>query len=48
MGIFNISGLLSLIPIGLRMLLKGKVPPVIHHSIDEVDDVKRIFKELDQ
>ena len=48
MGFFNIPGLLSLIPVGLRMLLKGKVPPVIHHSIEEVDDVKRIFKELDQ
>ena len=48
MGIFNIPGLLSLLPIGIRMFLKGKVPPVIHHSIEEVDDVKRIFKELDQ
>ena len=48
MGIFNIPGLLSLIPVGLRMLLKGKVPPIFHHSIEEVRDVKRIFKELDQ
>ena len=48
MGFFNIPGLLSLIPVGLRMFLKGKVPPIIHHSIEEVDDVKRIFKELDQ
>jgi len=29
-------------------LLKGKVPPIFHHSIEEVRDVKRIFKELDQ
>ena len=48
MGIFNIPGLLSLIPVGLRMLLKGKVPPIFHHSIEEVRDVKRIFKEFDQ
>ncbi|MFP6637021.1 MAG: succinate dehydrogenase iron-sulfur subunit [Nitrospinaceae bacterium] len=48
MGIFNIQGLLSLLPVGLRMFFKGKVPPIIHHSIEEVDDVKRIFKELDQ
>ena len=48
MGIFNIPGLLSLLPIGVRMFLKGKIPPIIHHSIEEVDDVKRIFKELDK
>ena len=47
-GIFNISGLLSLIPVGLRMLLKGKIPPVFHKSIEEVNDVKRIFKELNK
>jgi len=48
MGFFNIPGLLSLLPVGIRMFLKGKIPPIIHHSIEEVDDVKRIFKELDQ
>ena len=47
-GIFNIKGLMDLIPIGLRMLLKWKIPPIIHKSIDDVKDVKRIFKELDQ
>ncbi|MEC7640629.1 MAG: succinate dehydrogenase iron-sulfur subunit [Nitrospinota bacterium] len=47
-GFFNIKGLLSLIPIGLRMLFKGKVPPIIHRSIDDVDDVKRIYRELNE
>lgn len=45
-GLFNIKGLIGLIPIGLRMLLKGKVPPIIHKSIDDVEDIKRIYKEL--
>jgi hypothetical protein len=48
MGYFNIKGLMELIPIGLRMLLKLKIPPIFHKSIDDVKDVKRIFKELDQ
>ncbi len=48
MGYFNFKGLIELIPIGLRMLLKRKIPPIIHKSIDDVQDVKRIFKELDQ
>jgi len=48
MGYFNIKGLMELIPIGLRMLLKRKIPPIIHKSIEDVKDVKRIFKELGQ
>ena len=48
MGFFNIKGLLDLVPIGLRMLLKGKIPPIIHKSIEDVKDVKRIFKDLKQ
>jgi succinate dehydrogenase / fumarate reductase iron-sulfur subunit len=47
-GIFNIKGLLELVPIGIRMLLKGKIPPIIHKSVDDVQDVKRIFKKLNQ
>lgn len=48
LGYFNIKELLGLIPIGLRMLLKRKIPPIIHKSIEEVDDVKRIARELDK
>ena len=47
-GLFNIKGLLSLLPIGLRMLLKGKNPPIIHKSIEDMGGVKRIFRELDE
>ncbi len=47
-GIFNIKGLLDLLPVGIRMLLKRKIPPVLHGKIDDVDDVRRIFRELDQ
>ncbi|MBI5748330.1 MAG: succinate dehydrogenase/fumarate reductase iron-sulfur subunit [Nitrospinae bacterium] len=46
MGIFNIPGLLSLIPVGIRMFLRGKNPPIIHKHIDDMDDVKRIFKRF--
>src|SRR3989337_1030367 len=48
MGIFNIPGLLSLIPVGIRMFLKGKNPPIIHRHIDEMDDVRRIFRKFKQ
>ncbi len=46
MGYFNIKGLLDLVPIGLRMLLKMKIPPIIHKPVDDVKDVQRIFEEF--
>jgi succinate dehydrogenase / fumarate reductase iron-sulfur subunit len=46
MGYFNIKGLLDLLPVGLRMLLKMKIPPIIHKPIDDVKDVQRIFEEF--
>ena len=46
MGYFNIKGLFELLPVGLRMLLKGKVPPIFHRSVDDVKDVRRIFREF--
>jgi succinate dehydrogenase / fumarate reductase iron-sulfur subunit len=46
MGYFNIKGLLDLVPIGLRMLLKMKIPPIIHKPVDDVKDVRRIFEEF--
>ncbi len=48
MGLFNLPGLLSLIPVGIRMFLKGKLPPLIHHPMEELDDVKRIFKKFEK
>jgi Fe-S oxidoreductase len=47
-GFFNIPGLLSLVPAGLRMLLRGKTPPIIPHSIDKVDEVKKIFARFEE
>ncbi len=46
MGLFNISGLMSLIPIGIRMMMRRKNPPIIHKPIDEAEDVRRIFRKL--
>ena len=30
------------------MLFKGKNPPILHKSIDDVEDVKRIYMELNE
>jgi succinate dehydrogenase / fumarate reductase iron-sulfur subunit len=47
-GFFNLSGLISLIPVGLRMMIRGKLPPLIPHSIDKVDEVKKIFARFEE
>jgi succinate dehydrogenase / fumarate reductase iron-sulfur subunit len=45
-GFFNIPALLGLLPVGIRMFVKGKNPPLIHKSIEKVKEVKSIFSRL--
>jgi succinate dehydrogenase / fumarate reductase iron-sulfur subunit len=47
-GFTNIPGLLSLMPVALRMLLRRKNPPMIPHSIDKVDEVKKTFARFEE
>jgi succinate dehydrogenase / fumarate reductase iron-sulfur subunit len=47
-GFLNLPGLLSLMPVGLRMLRRRKNPPLIPHSIEKVDEVKRIFGRFEE
>jgi len=48
MGFLNLPGLLSLVPIGLRMMMRGKNPPLIPHTIDKVDEVKKTFARFEE
>ena len=45
---FNIPSLLAVIPVGLRMILRGKNPPIRPHSIDKVDEVKKTFARFEE
>ncbi len=47
-GFFNIPGLLSIIPVGLRMMKRRKNPPLRPHSIDKVDEVKKTFARFEE
>ncbi len=47
-GFFNIPGLLSIMPVGLRMFLRRKNPPILPHSIDKLDEVKRTFARFEE
>jgi succinate dehydrogenase / fumarate reductase iron-sulfur subunit len=47
-GVFNLPALLSLAPVGLRALLRGKMPPVVHRMLPNVQNVRRIFGSLER
>ena len=45
-GLFNIPAQLRALPTALNMLRAGKLPPIIHHKIPQVDRIKEIFKKV--
>ena len=47
-GFFNIPGILSIMPVGIRMLLRRKAPPIVPHAIDKVDEVKKTFARFEE
>ena len=42
-GITNIKELSKLLPVGLRSIRAGKLPPIFHKKIPGVADIQRIF-----
>jgi len=46
-GMFNIKEMIKLIPVGIRAQLKGKRPPIFHRAIPGVENVRRIFKKVE-
>ncbi len=46
-GKTNFPELIKLIPVGLRSLRAGKVPPMFHKARPDADKVRRIFEKVD-
>ena len=46
-GMFNLPGMLNMAPVGLRALIRGKMPPIFHKMLPNVENVRRIFKKLE-
>ena len=46
-GMFNFPALIGALPLGLRMLRRGKLPPIIHKSIPGAEKVRRIFEKVE-
>ena len=47
-GLFNIREMLKLMPVGVRALLKGKLPPIFHKSNPGQENVRRIFEKVEK
>ena len=47
-GITNIPALLGFAPVGWRAVTHGKLPPLVHKSVDDVQNVRRLYKKLEQ
>ena len=45
-GILNIKEMLKLVPVGLRSIRAGKMPPIFHKKIPGSADVQRIFAKI--
>ena len=45
-GMFNLPALMNFAPVGLRALMKRKMPSIIHRSVPNVRNVRRLFKRV--
>ena len=45
-GIFNIFRLLDLVPVGLRALIRGKLPPLFPHKAKDNKKIKELAKAI--
>jgi succinate dehydrogenase / fumarate reductase iron-sulfur subunit len=45
-GVTNLPALLNFAPVGLRALTHGKMPPPIHKNVENVGNVRKLFKKL--
>jgi succinate dehydrogenase / fumarate reductase iron-sulfur subunit len=46
-GRFNFRGLAKIVPLGLRMAAKGKVPPLFLRPVHKVDEIRAIYDTLE-
>ncbi len=46
-GMFNVPEMLKLAPIGLKAMMRGKMPPITYEKIPGADAVGRIFEKVE-
>jgi succinate dehydrogenase / fumarate reductase iron-sulfur subunit len=47
-GMTNVSALMGFVPVGWRALTHGKLPPLVHKNVEDVENIRKLFRKLDQ
>jgi succinate dehydrogenase / fumarate reductase iron-sulfur subunit len=47
-GMTNVSALMGFLPVGWRALTHGKLPPLVHKNVEDVDNIRKLFRKLEQ
>jgi succinate dehydrogenase / fumarate reductase iron-sulfur subunit len=46
-GITNLPALMGYMPVALRAMRRGKMPPIMHKNVENVEAVRRLFRQLE-
>ncbi len=46
-GVTNLGAMFSYAPVGWRALTHGKMPPIRHKNVENVENVRRLFRKLE-
>ena len=46
-GVTNLAAMISYAPVGWRALTHGKMPPIRHKNVENVENVRRLFRKLE-
>ncbi len=46
-GMTNVSALMGFVPVGWRALTHGKLPPLVHQNVEDVENIRKLFRKLD-
>jgi succinate dehydrogenase / fumarate reductase iron-sulfur subunit len=46
-GMTNVSALMGFVPVGWRALTHGKLPPLVHKNVEDVENIRRLFRKLE-
>ena len=47
-GMTNIPALMGFLPVGIRALTHGKMPPLVHKNIEDVEGFRRLYKKAEE
>ena len=46
-GMMNLPALMGYMPVAFRAMRRGKMPPIVHKNVDNVEAVRKLFRQLE-